>query len=643
MEKKKKSFNKIATPVIALTAALWLTLMGALTIATATDMVSQVEYDLSYELASNHGLNIVRYYDLPGAREASMIETMNWDTDLRTVGWINSVFRHILPLDIWAADAQQAGFCCPTVIYKDQYGDPILPYGDYLTFLYTDPENWSRGNTEPLGYGYVDWNSVSWELYPIDAHYTNNVFRLTGTFDGAKFTPSIVEVGSREPEFWYESQWASAAALEQVNKFDLDGELNWVTLLDTSAQEPDQTTIYIWDTRGAWTVDYSPATFSRLPVTVDGHTYDSLTDFAASQRGSYSGYWERKNNLIQSVVVESIRVEGSYGTYIHEAVAVCYPLQFALWSLRWVYAVSAALLALVVWRILRSVKLNLTEPLEMLENAMAQGKSMTLRSAWAEPFAMQEYYAKARQTILDQQTENTRLNTALEYAKDAEENRKQLVSNITHELKTPLAVIRTYTEGLQTDIPDDKKEHYIQVILDETDRMDGMVLQMLDLSRLESGRVKLKAEEFSLSDLIRYVAQKFEPLMAEKELSLQLELDGDVRPNADEARIEQVITNFMSNAVKYSPVGGAIQVRAYSHWRGTFFYITNTANHLSEEGLQKVFDSFYREDAARTEKSTGLGLAIVKQIVTLHRGQCFVENTSIAGQPAVEFGFSIPG
>ena len=93
--------------------------------------------------------------------------------------------------------------------------------------------------------------------------------------------------------------------------------------------------------------------------------------------------------------------------------------------------------------------------------------------------------------------EITRLNTALTYAKTAEENRRQMTSHIAHELKTPLAVVHSYAEGLQEHIAEDKRDKYIDVILSETERMDAMVLEMLDLSRLEAGKVKLSRDQFS--------------------------------------------------------------------------------------------------------------------------------------------------
>ena len=95
-----------------------------------------------------------------------------------------------------------------------------------------------------------------------------------------------------------------------------------------------------------------------------------------------------------------------------------------------------------------------------------------------------------------QKSEITRLNTALDYAKTAEENRRQMTSNIAHELKTPLAVIHSYAEGLRERVAEEKRDRYLEVILSETERTDGMVLELLDLSRLEAGKVKLARETF---------------------------------------------------------------------------------------------------------------------------------------------------
>ena len=107
--------------------------------------------------------------------------------------------------------------------------------------------------------------------------------------------------------------------------------------------------------------------------------------------------------------------------------------------------------------------------------------------------------------------------------------------------------------------------------------------------------------------------------------------------------MEQVISNLMSNAVKYTPESGSIYLRLHQKNGNAHFYIENTAAPLSEEALTKVWESFYRADPSRSEPGTGLGLAVVKNIIQLHRGECTVRNTTLdGGATAVEFGFIVP-
>jgi signal transduction histidine kinase len=252
----------------------------------------------------------------------------------------------------------------------------------------------------------------------------------------------------------------------------------------------------------------------------------------------------------------------------------------------------------------------------------------------------------SRQALADSHAELQQTKSALHYAEYAEEKRRQLISNITHELKTPLAVIHSYVEGLQSDIAEEKKEHYLAVIQDETQRMDAMVLQMLDLSRLEAGKVHLSMEPFSLLQLTQTVAQRFEPLLTAKTLTLTYGNTQDFQVTADESRIEQVITNLMTNAIKYTDEGGQIRIHITLHQRKALFSIENTAVPLSATALDKVWDSFYRADPARTEPGTGLGLTLVKQIIELHGGTCQVQNVTYKAENTVEnrvqFSFTLP-
>ena len=131
-----------------------------------------------------------------------------------------------------------------------------------------------------------------------------------------------------------------------------------------------------------------------------------------------------------------------------------------------------------------------------------------------------------------------------------------MTSDIAHELKTPLAVIHSYAEGLKEHIAEEKRDKYIDVILSEVTRTDRMVLEMLDLSRLEAGKVKLSRDDFSLLALTHAVFEKQEMAAQAKELNIRFDFPDDFTVTADEGRIAQVIENFATNAVKYTPAGG---------------------------------------------------------------------------------------
>lgn len=399
------------------------------------------------------------------------------------------------------------------------------------------------------------------------------------------------------------------------------------------------------------------------PFTFWGETYPRI-GLALEYRTNlwYSSYnRDSLNHLENFPYIESSysiyreKINANFFTYeedntalYYSTIVTCRPLTYCKLRLIPFYCVTFLATALITSICLWIVKLKLLDPLheqaeamEKLLPDMTQQEWDTIRRngfRWAEPMVARSHVIRLQKI----KAEMTRMETALDYARDAEENRKQLISNITHELKTPLAVIHSYAEGLQSGIAAEKKEHYVEVILDEADRMDAMVLQMLELSRLEAGRVKITLDSFSFSELIQYVTDKFQPLLDAKNLSIQLDLVEPLTIHASESRLEQVLTNYLSNAVRYTPCGGQIVIHAACNQKELFFDITNTAPHLSNEGLEKVYDSFYREETSRSTKSTGLGLAIVKGIISLHGGECYVSNTELDGESAVHFGFRIP-
>lgn len=183
---------------------------------------------------------------------------------------------------------------------------------------------------------------------------------------------------------------------------------------------------------------------------------------------------------------------------------------------------------------------------------------------------------------------------------------REMTSAIAHELKTPIAVLSSYAEALQENIDAEKQPHYLSVIREETEKMDRMVLELLDLSRLEAGRYKLKREDFDLEALAKAVIEPLEPEIQSKELKLKWQV-GNPTVHADSYRMGQVVENFMTNAIRHTPQGGVITIRIGTQ-RETFS-VENQGKSIAQENLRKVWETFWQGDASRNKRGSGLGLA----------------------------------
>ena len=228
------------------------------------------------------------------------------------------------------------------------------------------------------------------------------------------------------------------------------------------------------------------------------------------------------------------------------------------------------------------------------------------------------------------------IETMLEELKKAEKLRREFVANVSHELRTPLTSIRTYAETISDrhEIPEETEEEFLRVIINESDRMTKIVQDLLELSRFDSGTSVLSIEEFSMERSVRdvYAAIALEAKKRNHELNLELEWKlPDIK--GDRARIEQVLMNIISNALKYTPDGGRIDIYSGSSGANVWVRIEDTGVGIPPEDLERVFDRFYRVDKARTRESggTGLGLSIAKEIVSMHGGEINIESTPGVG------------
>lgn len=230
------------------------------------------------------------------------------------------------------------------------------------------------------------------------------------------------------------------------------------------------------------------------------------------------------------------------------------------------------------------------------------------------------------------ETANAQLLEDIKAKKEQEEARKNLVANLSHDLKTPIGLISGYADGLRSGMAktDAEVKEYCDVICDESDRMMSMILKMMELFRLESGTVTLEEEEFDLSELIAYVLDIFSIEIERANLDFTSHLPDDMYIRSDYFSVEQVITNYMQNAISHMGNGKVLRICAED--RGDFYRVRifNSADPIPETEMDAIWDSFYRLDKSRTRdrRESGLGLSIVRSNMELLGGHYGVKNVS---------------
>ena len=223
---------------------------------------------------------------------------------------------------------------------------------------------------------------------------------------------------------------------------------------------------------------------------------------------------------------------------------------------------------------------------------------------------------------------NTQLKKDIEQKERIDLMRRELLSNVSHEFKTPLAIIMGYAEGLQLNINSDEKDYYCSVINDEAVKLNSLAARLLDLAELESGAI-MDVSEFSLSELAEERLKTMSYVFSDHGISTEFNTTGDCSLNADYGRIEEVINNLLANAMHHTPDGGSISVQVSGDDEKVSISVFNSGSHIPDESLDRIWESFYKVDKARTRKygGSGLGLKIVSSIVNLHGGSYSAENT----------------
>ena len=222
--------------------------------------------------------------------------------------------------------------------------------------------------------------------------------------------------------------------------------------------------------------------------------------------------------------------------------------------------------------------------------------------------------------------------------------RKSFISDVSHELKTPIALIQGYSEGLLENVNSDEenRKFYAEVILDETNKMDKLVKQLLELMKLEYGKREFNNREFDIVELEKAVIQKSKLLLEEKKVKVILDTSKEIKVFADDFYIEQVITNYLTNAIKnVKEIDGEkyikIENENLTESNVIRIKVFNTGENISEENLERIWKRFYKVDESRnrSQGGTGIGLAFVKAIMTNYNMKYGVINC----EKGIEFYF----
>lgn len=254
---------------------------------------------------------------------------------------------------------------------------------------------------------------------------------------------------------------------------------------------------------------------------------------------------------------------------------------------------------------------------------------------------MNQMSEKLEQTISELKTANNELQKDIERKTQIDEMRKEFLSNVSHELKTPIALIQGYAEGLKECINEDEesRDFYCEVIMDEADKMNTMVKKLLTLNQIEFGNSPVTMEHFDMTALIRNVLASTAILMEQNDIKVIFGAQEPVYVWSDEFQIEEVLTNYISNAIHHCQGDRVIEVKMEQKEQVVRVSVFNTGQPIPEEEMDKIWIKFYKVDKARTREygGSGIGLSIVKAIMDSINRQCGVQNYS----NGVEFWFEV--
>jgi len=284
---------------------------------------------------------------------------------------------------------------------------------------------------------------------------------------------------------------------------------------------------------------------------------------------------------------------------------------------------AAAVCGIVIWFVAKKITDPISELAKISErmtnldfDARYQGKSYN--EIYVLGNHMNELADTLESTISELKTANNELQKDIERKNEVDEMRKEFLSNVSHELKTPIALIQGYAEGLKEGISEDpeSREIYCDVIMDEAGKMNTMVQKLLTLNQLEFGNDVVSMERFDVVTMIRNYLQAAEILIRQNDAQVRCEAESSIYVWGDEFKAEEVFANYFSNALNHLDGDKVIDIRCEKKEKKVRISVFNTGSPIPEEALPHLWEKFYKVDKARTREygGSGVGLSIVKAI-----------------------------
>jgi signal transduction histidine kinase len=237
-----------------------------------------------------------------------------------------------------------------------------------------------------------------------------------------------------------------------------------------------------------------------------------------------------------------------------------------------------------------------------------------------------------------------RIENQMEELKQSDELRRELIANVSHDLRTPLATLQGYIETLLikgSQYTEEERQGYLETAIGHCQRLSKLVSELLELAKLDSSEMRVNFEPFSLPELVQDVVQKFKLRAEEKHIEIISNLEDELPfVNADIALVERALENLIENAIRFTPIDGTITIKLALK-KDILAQISDTGPGIPKEELPHIFKRFYHADRSRkgTEGHSGLGLAITQKIIELHQGSIHVTSSPGAG---TSFTFSLP-